>query len=72
MRFINPKSVIRPQYIVLITLAEFLITNQKYTDALHILLASYKKLMVDDREMGYVAYSISDIYRQINDKDKEK
>lgn len=52
--------------------AEFLITNQKYTDALHILLASYKKLTVDDREMGYVAYSISDIYRQINDKDKEK
>ena len=71
MRFINLKSVIRPQYIVLITLAEFLITNQKYTDALHILLASYKKLMVDDREMGYVAYSISDIYRQINDKDKQ-
>lgn len=52
--------------------AEFLITNQKYTDALHILTAYYKKLTVDDREMGYVAYSISDIYRQINDKDKEK
>lgn len=52
--------------------AEFLVTNQKYTDALHILLASYKKLTVDDREMGYVAYSISNIYRQINDKDKEK
>lgn len=52
--------------------AEFLINNQKYTDALHILFGTYKKLTVEDREMGYVAYSISDIYRQINDKDKEK
>ncbi len=51
--------------------AEFLISNQKYTDALHILLASYRKLTVEDREMGYVAYSISDIYRQINDRELE-
>lgn len=52
--------------------AEFLSRCHHYTDALHILLNSYKKLSPDDRDMGYVAYSISDIYRQINDEEKEK
>lgn len=52
--------------------AEFLITRHQYTDALHILLQSYKKLTPDNREMGYVAYSISDIYHQLNDREKEK
>lgn len=27
---------------------------------------------MDDRDMGYVAYAISDIYRQMNDSEKEK
>ena len=52
--------------------AEFLSRCHKYTDALHILLGSFKKLSPDDRDMGYVAYAISDIYRQVNDTEKEK
>ena len=52
--------------------AEFLCSQNKYTDALHCLFDSYKKLSYEDREMGYVAFAISDIYRQINETDKEK
>ena len=52
--------------------AEFLSTRHRYTDALHILSETYKKLTTDDREMGYVAYAISDIYHQVGDSDKEK
>lgn len=52
--------------------AEFLSTRHRYTDALHILFETYKKLTTDDREMGYVAYAISDIYHQVGDSDKEK
>lgn len=52
--------------------AEFLSSQNKYTDALHCLFDSYKKLSYEDREMGYVAFAISDIYRQINETDKEK
>ena len=52
--------------------AEFLCSQHKYTDALHILLNTYRKLSMDDRDMGYVAYAISDIYRQVNDSEKEK
>lgn len=52
--------------------AEFLSRQNRYTDALRLLLNSYKKLSPDDREMSYVAYSISDIYRQINDTEREK
>lgn len=52
--------------------AEFLCSQNKYTDALHCLFDSYKKLSYEDRDMGYVAFAISDIYRQINETDKEK
>lgn len=52
--------------------AEFLCSQNKYTDALHCLFNSFKNLSYEDRDMGYVAFSISDIYRQINETDKEK
>lgn len=52
--------------------AEFLCTRHQYTDALHILFESFNSLAKDSREMGYVAYSISNVYQEINDTEKEK
>ena len=43
-----------------------------YKDALQILLKEYPTLSVDDRRMAYVAYSISDIYRLMGNREKEK
>lgn len=52
--------------------AEFLTTRSNYTDALRLLQSSYDTLAVEDRAMGYVAYSIADIYHSVNDREREK
>lgn len=46
--------------------------KHRYKDALQILLKEYPTLNVDDRRMAYVAYSISDIYRLLGNREKEK
>ncbi len=46
--------------------------KHRYKDALQILLKEYPTLNVDDRRMAYVAYSISDIYRLMGNREKEK
>lgn len=46
--------------------------KHRYKDALQILLKEYPTLNVDDRRMAYVAYSISDIYRKLGNREKEK
>jgi len=46
--------------------------KHRYKDALPILLKEYPTLNVDDRRMAYVAYSISDIYRLMGNREKEK
>ena len=46
--------------------------KHRYKDALQILLKEYPTLHVDDRRMAYVAYSISDIYRLMGNREKEK
>lgn len=46
--------------------------KHRYKDALQILLKEYPTLKVDDRRMAYVAYSISDIYRLMGNREKEK
>ena len=46
--------------------------KHRYKDALQILLKEYPTLTVDDRRMAYVAYSISDIYRLMGNREKEK
>ena len=46
--------------------------KHRYKDALQILLKDYPTLNVDDRRMAYVAYSISDIYRLMGNREKEK
>lgn len=46
--------------------------KHRYKDALQILLKEYPTLSVDDRRMAYVAYSISDIYRLMGNREKEK
>lgn len=47
--------------------AEFLTTRHKYTDALHILVKAYNNLDVNNRDMGYIAYAIADIYDKVDD-----
>lgn len=46
--------------------------KHRYKDALQILLKEYPTLNIDDRRMAYVAYSISDIYRLMGNREKEK
>ena len=46
--------------------------KHRYKDALQILLKEYPTLNVDDRRVAYVAYSISDIYRLMGNREKEK
>ena len=46
--------------------------KHRYKDALQILLKEYPTLNINDRRMAYVAYSISDIYRLMGNREKEK
>lgn len=52
--------------------AEFLTTRHKYTDALHLLVKAYENLDVNNRDMGYIAYSIADIYDKVDDTERVK
>lgn len=52
--------------------AEFLRTRHKYTDALHLLVKAYDNLDVSNRDMGYIAYAIADIYDKVDDTERVK
>lgn len=52
--------------------AEFLTTRHKYTDALHLLVKAYENLDVNNRDMGYIAYSIANIYEKVDDTERVK
>ena len=46
--------------------------QNKYTDALHLLVKAYDNLDVSNRDMGYIAYAIADIYDKVDDTERVK